>query len=459
MRTVLSPLLLVTLLLGTRTFAVAGEKGTPQLRVATFSCDLTPPLGSPLRHNPLQTVEAPLLAKGIVLDDGHSRFIVSSIDWCLTNYSTHLSFRRKMAQAAGTDSSRVTLHCVHQHTAPWGDQDVQSLIDKTQNPFVHSDMKFNDQVADRLAGSVRKATTRLEPFDQIGVGEAKVDRVASSRRIITQDGKLHARMSATKDPKLIALPEGKIDPILKTITLARGNTPIARLHYYATHPQSFYGDPRASSDVPGFAREKLQDKENVFQIYFTGCAGDVAMGKYNDRSRRARTELTERLLAGMEAAIAATRTFPVDRLQWRCVPLRMPPRTDRGYTVEENLRKLADSSLSKMARVQAARRVAYAERRGQPIDLACLVIGPAHVLHLPGEPMIEFQLYAKSLLPKAFVAVAENGDWSPGYICTQKAFAEGGYEPSASNVAPHSETIFKAAIRAALGLDSAPKTP
>ena len=48
-----------------------------------------------------------------------------------------------------------------------------------------------------------------------------------------------------------ALPEGTIDPYLKTITLARGEKPLVRLHYYATHPQTPYGDGRASSDMRG----------------------------------------------------------------------------------------------------------------------------------------------------------------------------------------------------------------
>ena len=148
MRTILSTLLLVTC-----TFAIAGEKRSPQLRLATFCCEATPPLGSPLRHQPLETVESPLLAKGVVLDDGRARYILCSIDWCLTNYSTHLSFRRSMAEAAGTDESRVALHCVHQHTAPWGDEDVQRLIDQTEEPFVHSDMKLNGEVANRLIRS------------------------------------------------------------------------------------------------------------------------------------------------------------------------------------------------------------------------------------------------------------------------------------------------------------------
>jgi hypothetical protein len=31
------------------------------------------------------------------------------------------------------------------------------------------------------------------------------------------------------------------------------------------------------------AREELQEKENVFQVYFTGCAGDVLVGKLPHR--------------------------------------------------------------------------------------------------------------------------------------------------------------------------------
>jgi hypothetical protein len=54
------------------------------------------------------------------------------------------------------------------------------------------------------------------------------------------------------------------------------------IHYDATHLQGFYGDARVCFDVPGFARERLQEKEPVFQVYFTGCAGDVVMGKCND---------------------------------------------------------------------------------------------------------------------------------------------------------------------------------
>jgi hypothetical protein len=37
-----------------------------------------------------------------------------------------------------------------------------------------------------------------------------------------------------------------------------------------------------------------------------------------------------------------------------------------------------------------------------------------------------------------------------GYICLKSAFAEGGYEPTATNVVPESEDALKAAISALL---------
>ena len=432
-------------------FCVAVDAASAEMRVATFQCDVTPPLGSmTLRHQVLVTVETPLLAKGILLEDEQNRYIICALDWCLVDGTVHSMFRDKMAAAAGTDSSRVAVQCVHQHTAPWGAADVQRLIDQTEDPFIHSDVEFIEAVADRLATAVKEAAGRLEPFDSVGTGQAKVERVASSRRIIV-NGKRYWRGGSAKNAKLRALPEGHIDPMLKTVTLVRQDKPLVRLHYYATHPQSFYGDPRASSDVPGFARERLQRKENVVQIYFTGCAGDVAMGKYNDRSRAARNRLTQRMLDAMEASIASTQLVPVERLQWRTVPLLLPLRTDRGYTVAENRKRLADPKLSKVARMQAARRVAFAQRADVPIELSCLSIGPVRILHLPGEPVVEFQLFAQRVMAKGFVAVAGLGDWSPGYLCTEKAFSEGGYEPSVSMVAPHGETVLKKAISEAPG--------
>ena len=434
-------------------FTIPGE-AAGRLRLATFEAEVTLPFGHLLYAKPLETVEHPLLAKGVVLDDGNRRYVLCAVDWCTMCTVTRSTFRRKIAAAAETDVSRVTVQCVHQHTAPPFNVSVEALIEDPADLPQRRDLEFLDRVTDRLAAAVRESVGRLQPFDRVGTGQAKVDRVASIRRVFTEDGKLLTRWSACTDPALRAMPEGPIDPMLKTITLARGDKPLVRLHYYAVHPQSYYRDGRASYDFPGIARQRLEDKEGVFQIYFTGCSGDVTAGKYNDGTPKARAELADRLYAGMQASVAATRLTPVNEIQWRVVPMLLDPRTDGSHDPTKNRVTMKNAERDPNARSQAASRLLQFERLKRPIELASFELGPASVIHLPGEPMIEFQKYAQRVAPEKFVAVAGYGLGTPGYICPQSAFEEGGYEPSASAVVPESEKRMKTAIRQMLGVES-----
>jgi hypothetical protein len=435
------------------TMALGGEQ-TPVLRVATFRCDVTPPVNGSLRGGwaqPLTKLVDPLWAKGIVLDDGSARYVLCAVDWCELCNGTHRLWQRKVAEAAGTDPSRVAIQSVHQHTAPIADGDAQALLDKQPAPPQCSHRESLEKIADRLAAAVKQSLDRLEPFDRVGTGQAKVERVAANRRVMLGDGKIHVRWSSCTEPELQNAPEGLIDPMLKTITLARGDKPLVRLHYYATHPQTGLGNGPVSADCVGFARDRLEKSEGVFQIYFTGCAGNVTAGKYNDGSDAVRATLTDRLLAAMKASVSATRLAPAGRIAWRSVPLELQVRSDSGFGCAENEAVLADSKADPKARVMAACRVAYHQRSTSPIDVSVLEIGPARVLHLPGEPYIEFQLLAQKLDPNHFVAVAGYGDGGPGYLCTEKSYAEGGYEPTGSMVVPQSEAIVRQAIGQLLG--------
>ncbi|MDY0171088.1 MAG: hypothetical protein RBS80_31400 [Thermoguttaceae bacterium] len=425
------------------------------LRVATFHADVTPPPGSFIYGlQRLETIEHPLLAKGIVLEDGRRRYVLCSVDYCLLSNGTHTMFRRKLAEAAGTDLACVAVQTTHVHTAPLVDQGVAEILEAIQDPPAYYDLALYETIADRLAAAVAASLNGLQPFDQVGMGQAKVERVASSRRVPDAAGTLHWRGSSSgKRAELRALPEGNIDPFLKTITLARDGKPLVRMHYYATHPQTFYRDGRASYDFVGMAREALQEKEDVFQVYFTGCAGDVAAGKYNDGTPEARQALYERLLAGMEAAVASTAWMPAERPEWRTAPVLLPPRSDAGQSAADRRAKLLDEKVQPFMRTWHARRLAFAQRADQPIELSLLRIGRVHIVHLPGEPMLEYQWYAQRLRPDDFVAVAGYGEGSPSYICTERAFTEGGYEPAASAVGPESEGSLKAAIRQLLGVE------
>ena len=96
-------------------------------------------------------------------------------------------------------------------------------------------------------------------------------------------------------------------------------------------------------------------------------------------------------------------------------------------------------------RLRTARNLAWAKRceNGDKTDLACLKIGPAHVVHMPGELFVEYQLAAQKLRPDDAVMMAAYGDYGMGYIGTTIAYSQGGYETGpVSRVAPEVEDVL-----------------
>lgn len=429
-------------------YPVSGHAASPGKRIATFQCDVTPPLGTPIYsgYAPLAEIETPLFAKGVILEENSRRYVLCAVDYCEISNATNLLFRQRIADAVGAGIDCVAVHTVHQHTAPMADAAGNNLLMALPNPPPCPDNATFTQAAERVGAAAAKAVNTLTPFNQVGTGQGKVERVASNRRVPLGDGTVIFRASSCTDPKLIEAPEGVIDPFVKTITFAQDGKPLARLHYYATHPQSFYGDPRACYDFTGMAREELQKREGVFQVYFTGCAGDIAAGKYNDRTPAARDGLYQRLLAGMEASVAATAYTPAGELRWKPLPTPLTPRDDKGYTEADCRAQMADEKAAASVRHTGAWVLAWKQRPDKHVFLCALHIGEVSILHLPGEPVIAYQLHAQQAAPGRFVAVAGYGDCCTGYICTKNMFAEGGYEPTATRVVPETEDTLRAAI-------------
>ncbi len=411
----------------------------PALHLATFSIDVSPPVGHPLCGGwiePCRAVDDPLRALGVVLLGPEAPVVLCAVDWCGIRNDAHLAWVRAIAEAAHTTPGRVAVQCVHPHNAPFADVRAQELIDKAKGP-PSLDLKYFTGCVDRVAAAVKKSLASTGKFTQVGVGQAKVHEVASNRRVV-KDGKVKfTRTSATKDPAARAEPEGLIDPWLKTLSFWRDERPLAALHYYATHPMSYYGDGRVTSDFCGLARDaRAGEGEKAFQAYFTGCAGNVTAGKYNDGEKKNRAALRDRILDGMRSAWKATKKHAVDTWSWKETAIAFAAREERSFGEAASKAVLEDGKAAKARRGNAAFQLAWLERIKRPVTLGCLHIGPASVLHLPGEAFIEYQLFAQKAAKDRFVCVASYGDGGMGYIPTDAAFLEGGYEPTVALAAP-----------------------
>ncbi len=395
------------------------------------------------------SADIPLLAKGVVLKDGNTRYVLCAVDYCELRTGAHDLFRRSIAEALGVNELQVEVHCLHPHDAPFYDTYAEMMVEMVPSRPRTTDLDFIGIAAARVAFAAREALKDLQPLTHVACGKAKVEKFASNRRVPLPNGTIGVRLSHCTDPVLIAAPEGLIDPWMRTITLLNDDRPIARLHYYASHPQSYYGQGHMNPDTVGIAREKLQKEEGIPEIYFNGCAGNVAAGKYNDGSHPLRMVLADRLYDGMKAAIASSGQPVPATLAWKTSDVIFPLRKEADFSPEHFRKMLADTSQTYPVRMTAAIALSWHDRLKikTTVDISAYRLGPARILHLPGEAFVEYQLYAQSLQPDEFVAVASYGDGGTGYICTDRAYSEGGYEPTQSFVGPPVEEILRAGIR------------
>lgn len=222
------------------------------------------------------------------------------------------------------------------------------------------------------------------------------------------------------------------------------------LSYYACHPQSYYRTGIPSPDFPGIARFfRGQAVPEALHVHFNGAGGNIGAGKYNDGSHENRVALALRLAEGMRQAWETTQKRPLtaDDIGWQTVPAHLPPAAHlkTAELIEALKTEPAPGNAGKAAKLAWLQRC----ESGHAIDVACLRLGRTRALHLPGELFVEYQLAAKAMRPDLDVAMAAYGDYGPGYIGLNAAYAEGGYEtsPRASNVAPEVEACLMEAMR------------
>lgn len=428
----------------------------PALRLATFSADVTVPLGHGMMGGAWlsKSIADPLEANGFVLLGGAAPVVFVSVDWCEIRNDAYDRWQTVLAEAAHTTPDHVLVTTVHQHDAPIADLAAERLLRSRQLAGTICDPEFHEHAVQSVARALRESLPAAQPLTHIGAGQAKVAQVASNRRYLAPDGTVHFdRTSRTSNPAAIAADEGLIDPWLKTLSFWNGDTPLAAVSFYAVHPMSYYGAGDVSADFPGLARRQRQaGTPGVKQIYCSGASGNVTAGKYNNGEPENRAVLARRLHDAMVAAWSNTRRHAINHFTFRVVPLRLEPRDSPGFSVAELEAKLVPAT-SPFQQCLAAMGLSWRARvdAGYRVPIPVLDFGPAQLLLLPGESYIEYQLAAQRARPDSFVCVAGYGEAACGYVPTEKHFAA--HDPNLTDwswVAPGSEARMLGAIQSAL---------
>jgi hypothetical protein len=424
---------ILTLLLLVIASATSRGEELSDLRIATFSTDITIPLGHRcmgVLKTKSQQIDDALEAHGFVLLGSGQPVVLIALDWCEVRNGAYDQWRDVLAAAAGTTRDHVLVSSLHQHDAPVADLGAQRYLDSVGLEDELYDVEFHDRCLHRAAAAMTSAIKDAVALTHVGVGQAKVDMVASNRRVVHADGSIRFDRSSRMDVDSYQTKagEGEIDPMLKSITLYHRDQAIVVLSSYATHPMSHYGKGAVSADFVGIARRRRQlDTAGTKQIYVSGCSGDVTAGKYNDGADATRAVLADRIYQAMREAASHTDKQPIDRLEFRSTTFELPFHEGESFRRDALQEVLENSSASVEDRILAAMGLSSLDRveRRQPIDLPCLDMGAARIVLLPGEAFVGYQLMAQRLRPNAHVMAIGYGECWPGYIPTNQAFDEG----------------------------------
>ena len=380
----------------------AAEENLPggPLQIGVFQVDATPPLGTPVAYALARKIEDPLTARGIVLLGAGKPIVLCAVDWIGIANGGHDVWRESLARAVGTSVDRVSVHVLHQHDGVRCDFSSEELLAPQGLAGKRFDVPFVRKTIANAAAAARAALDKAQPVTHLGVGQARVEKVASNRRILGPDGRVAIarsssyripepilsrlsaeakrqgyELSAARVEEALAAPEGVIDPLLKMLTFFNEERPLVSLSYYATHPQSYFGKGDVTSEFVGLARAEHERAHGGLPlVHFNGASGNVAAGKYNDGTPETRVVLTRRMADGMQRAWEATRKVPLTaaECEWRVHPVRLPV---AAHLDADKLTRHSGGSAGRRERShqrgrQAGLCVPHAARRSHRADLS-----------------------------------------------------------------------------------------
>ena len=363
---------------------------------------------------PFDGVRMPLEARALVVDRDGLQLAVVSLD--LLGLSDEAvggmtQFKKRVAANAGgtIKADHIVLCSTHTHSAPASLGCTDLIHTKPFKAWV-------DDLSRQIGSAVKDAATSTRPC-RLMVGAESAPGHTVNRRIKTKQGIRSYR--ATMDPDIVIGPEGPTDELVNVAAFMDGsNRPLALVVSAPCHPVHEMCIPQVSPDFPGeMVRELDRRHAGCMAMFLNGAAGNMNPPLVSGGADDAR-EHGLLLAETVDRALGKLRRVEGNALgiSWRKIEL--PSRDPQGRPLEESLK----------ARVAAIR------------------LGNAACCFLPGEPFIETSLAIREASGWDFTMVVGYAEDWIGYIPTDRAFDNGGYEarPGAwSKLRRGSEPIFR----------------
>ena len=422
------------------------------MKIGYAEVDITPELGIPCAlglDNECEEIFDPISVIAIAIEHGDERVMLTAADVLGLTRPETLKLRGMVGEKTGVPAERVVIHCTHSHESPCLRVEYGEYL--RERGLRAYDPEYWERVQNAWVTAAETAVADLKPA-RVAWGMAKVDRVASNRRVVEPDGQIRMRGSraAADDADY---PEGSIDPYVRVLRFDRAEAEPVALVSYCCHPSVAGGDegPYITADICGVVRRVLGETNACSTLYMTGTCGNINPGRYAGLKGRKQDVLAlgYRLAVAAEDAYESAETVDAGQVSWayRPVALQVREGIESAAELEAEVERLIAEHKELHARGEKApggavrrplarlmmRRVA--EQGAIPTEVCALRLGEKGVVFYPGECFVEmaYCLYAEHGAQN--IMAVENCDYTPSYILPPAAYA-GGYEADVCRVAP-----------------------
>jgi len=410
------------------------------------------------RERPSTGTSNPLRAKAVVLRQGGESAALVSCDIIGLSPDVSSRARKRASKETGIPAENILIAATHSHTGPLYFGALrkhfhdQAIAKHGSDPYEKTN--YPSRLARQIAKAIARANAAAKPI-RLEAGSAEQQGLAFNRRFHMRNGTVRFNPGVL-NPDIVRV-AGPIDPEVGIVFLRQADTGnnIAALINFALHLDTVGGSMYAA-DYPFYVEQALRKQygKDLTLLYGTGTCGDI---NHIDVTKRERLKtdyigktLAETVLAKSESLKAIAEPSLAVRSEIVEVPLqRYGP--ERIAWAHENIKKVGTKELSFLEQVEAYKILAIEMRGSRTIRLEVQVFRLSRdvaVVGLPGEVFVDLGLAIKKASPFERTLVIELCQDAPGYIPTEKAFAEGSYETVNSRIAPGGgERMAEAAIR------------
>ena len=415
---------------------------------------VTPPIGTELSGYPTKRISDGIIDRldlnAVAFSDGTNRAVVISAD--IINLRAYYElYRLQVAEAAGLHPEAVFIACTHTHTGPFVGKCAYYGIkyDTFENASTYE--RF---VGERLADAAKLALADLAPA-RISIGRGEAKNISFIRRYRMKDGSCHTN-PGRGNPDVVA-PIGSPDEMVQLVRIDREGRDSIAIVNFQCHPDTIGGN-KISADWPRVVRETVERAiDGVKCILINGAQGDSnhicvdASRKDVPRGRDVVYRHMGRVIAG--AAIGAwdaCEPVPAGKVGYGIATAQVKSHRPAPEEIPEAQRivdlkasgrmaEIPGTGMMKTTNLAAASRKIYLKDGPDYFQFplsAVTVGGTLAFVGIPGEPFTAYGVALKAKSPFLMTVPACLVNGSFGYLPTDAALREEGYETQGSLFVP-----------------------